>query len=54
MILLPTALFVILSSTPAYRLSNTLVRGTHRYGQPTALGVLLHAALFALLLAMIN
>jgi hypothetical protein len=53
MILLPTALFVILSSTPAYRLSNTLVR-THRYGQPTALGVLLHAAIFALLLAMIN
>jgi hypothetical protein len=54
MLLLPTALFVVLSSTPAYRFTSALGLQTHRYGQPTPLGVVVHAAIFALLLALVS
>lgn len=53
MLVVPTALFVILSSSPVYRLTNSVLP-TQRYGAPTSLGLLVHAAIFAVLLALVS
>lgn len=47
------ALFVILSSSLAYRLTS-IVAPTQRYGCPTRLGLILHAFVFAILFALIE
>lgn len=44
--LLATALFVIFSSSTSYKLTSGLGLPTQKYGSPTRLGLLIHAAVF--------
>jgi hypothetical protein len=52
---IPTALFLILSSTPAYHLTNRILPfPTQLYGAPTQAGMMVHAAIFFLALWMLT
>ena len=51
--ILGASLFVILSSSVAYKLTSVLAP-TARYGCPTRLGLILHALVFGILFALLE
>lgn len=52
--LLAVSLFVILSSSTSYRITNSLGLPTQKYGAPTKLGLALHALVFYLLFTVLE
>jgi hypothetical protein len=52
--LLAVALFVILSSSTAYRLTNATGLPTQKYGAPTRLGLILHSIVFFVLFTLLD
>lgn len=52
--LLATALFVILSSSTSYKLTSAVGLPTQKYGSPTRLGLLIHAAVFWVLFGVLQ
>lgn len=52
--LLAVALFIILSSSTAYRLTNATGLPTQKYGVPTRLGLILHSIVFYVLFMLLE
>lgn len=52
--ILAVALFVILSSSTAYRLTNATGLPTQKYGAPTRLGLILHSIVFFVLFTLLD
>lgn len=52
--LLAVALFIILSSSTAYKLTSAVGLPTQKYGAPTRLGLILHAIVFYILFTVLE